>query len=67
MVGMRLKHKTKMKELGIWYFQTGWLIACVVGAFCGWLSYKRDKPAILWWSSAAILGVGLLMRWAKGD
>lgn len=36
-----------LKDFGIWYFETGWIIACIVGFAAGWFGVKSGNGWIL--------------------
>lgn len=54
-----------MKDIGIAYFQWGWLVTCAVTAWLGWLSAKRDNPKIMWAAGIGAVGFGILMLWCR--
>ena len=57
----------EINEIGIAYFEWGWIITCAISAYFGWLSGKRRNPKILlatWIGAGVIGGIMILSKYA---
>lgn len=54
-----------MREIGIWYFNTGWIITTILSLPVGYLAGKLRRPWMLWAWCVFVFIVGGFMLYAK--
>ena len=53
------------REIGIWYFRYGWIIALVVGMALGWLAGQLKSSCLLFLTVISMAILGFVMMFFK--